>query len=99
MPKLAALSFVGTDASGDYPKVVPWQPKRSGDYGRDCAAGRSYYVELHNLMLLENNPTFLARVISAQVAGGVWEGVEIGFTQAMAERLLAAEAKAQSLAA
>lgn len=50
-------------------------------------------------MLLENNPTFLARVISAQVAGGVWEGVEIGFTQAMAERLLAAEAKAQSLAA
>lgn len=50
-------------------------------------------------MLLENNPTFLARVISAQVRGGVWEGVEIGFTQAMAERLLAAEAKAQSLAA
>ncbi|RWI96417.1 MAG: hypothetical protein E5W06_00180 [Mesorhizobium sp.] len=89
MPKLAKLSFTGVDSSGEYPKVVPWQPKRSGDYSQDCAAGRAYYAELLDLMRQENNPTFLCRVLSAQVKGGVWDAVEIGFTQAMAERLVA----------
>ncbi|RVC71298.1 hypothetical protein EN759_00345 [Mesorhizobium sp. M00.F.Ca.ET.038.03.1.1] len=90
MQRLAELSFVGTDSSGEYPKAVPWQPARSGDYGQDCATGRAYFAELHKLMIDSQNPTYLGRVLNAQVRGGVFEAVEIGFSQALAERLLAA---------
>ncbi|MGX7874441.1 hypothetical protein ACVDG5_018265 [Mesorhizobium sp. ORM6] len=88
--KFEQLTFVGTDASGDYPKPLPWHPKRTGNYSEDCATGREYFRELHEFMLMSDNPTFLTRVLSAQVQGGTWEGVEIGFGQAMSEKLFLA---------
>lgn len=84
------LTFVGTDSSGEYPKPLPWNPTRTGDYAQDCQIGRSYFAELFDLMQSEANPTFLSRVLSAQVQGGTWDAVEIGFSQAMSERLLLA---------
>ncbi|UVK46792.1 hypothetical protein BPNPMPFG_002502 [Mesorhizobium sp. AR07] len=84
------LSFVGIDSTDEFPKVMPWQPTRTGEYTEDCKVGRTYFAELSELMLAQNNPTFLSRVLSAQVAGGKWEGVEIGFSQAMSETLMRA---------
>jgi hypothetical protein len=88
--KFEELSFAGMDTTGAFPKVKPWDPVRSGDYATDCAAGRAYFNELHNLIRDSGNPTFLSRVLSAQVQGGTWEAVEIGFSQAMSESLLRA---------
>ncbi|TPN04524.1 hypothetical protein [Mesorhizobium sp. B2-1-2] len=88
--KFDQLTFVGTDTSGDFPKPLPWNPKRTGNYSEDCAAGREYFRELHQLMLISENPTFLLRVLSAQVQGGTWGGVEIGFSQAMSEKIFLA---------
>lgn len=82
------LSFVGQDTSGDYPKVLPWAPARTGDFPTDCGQGRRYFNELHDFIIASANPTLLSRVLSAQVRGGTWDGVEIGFSQAMAERLM-----------
>lgn len=84
------LTFVGTDTSGDFPRPLPWNPKRTGDYTEDCATGREYFRELQELILKSENPTFLLRVLSAQVKGGVWDGVEIGFAQAMGEKIFLA---------
>ncbi|RWO06304.1 MAG: hypothetical protein EOS07_21940 [Mesorhizobium sp.] len=86
----SSLTFVGVDANGEYPKPLPWNPVRTGDYSVDCATGRAYYFELHNFMLAKSNPTFLSRVLSAQVEGGKWDGVEIGFSQALSEQLMLA---------
>lgn len=82
------LTFVGTDTNGEFPKPLPWNPARTGDYSVDCATGRAYFRELFDLILATSNPTFLPRVLSAQVQGGKWEGVEIGFSHAMAEKLI-----------
>lgn len=87
--KFEELSFVGFDKTGEYTKVKPWSPTRSGDYATDCARGRAYFIELCALMLEAANPTFLCRVLHAQVQGGEWGGVEIGFAQAMSERITA----------
>ena len=87
--KFEELSFVGLDTSGEFPKVKPWAPTRTGDFTQDCARGRAHFVELCDLMDKLDNPTLLCRVLHAQVQGGVWEGVEIGFAQAMGERLTA----------
>lgn len=84
------LTFVGIDSSGEYPKPMPWNPQRTGDYTEDCQAGRAYFHELLDFMQREANPTFLSRVLSAQAQGGKWEAVEIGFSQAMSEKLLVA---------
>lgn len=81
------LSFVGVDTTGEYPKALAWNPTRSGDYAKDCETGRSHFKELQDLMGSESNPLFLCRVLRAQVEGGKWEAIEIGFAQAMAERL------------
>lgn len=82
------LTFVGVDNSGEFPKPMPWQPVRTGDYSADCAAGRAYFTELRDLIVSTDNPAFLSRVLSAQVQGGKWDGVEIGFSQAMSEKLV-----------
>ncbi|MER9524064.1 hypothetical protein NKI96_10810 [Mesorhizobium sp. M0292] len=84
------LTFVGIDSSGEYPKPMPWHPQRTDDYAADCQLGRSYFQELFEFMQKEANTAFLSRVLSAQVAGGRWDAVEIGFSQAMSEKLLVA---------
>jgi hypothetical protein len=88
--KFEDLSFVGADDSGEFPKVDPWKPTRTGDYATDCSTGRKYFNELLAFIERTGNPTLLCRVLSAQVRGGVWNGVEIGFAQAMGEMLQAA---------
>lgn len=88
--KFEQLTFVGTDTSGAFPRSIPWNPKRTGNYSEDCATGRECFRELHEFMLMSDNPTFLVRVLSAQVKGGVWDGVETGFAQAMSEKLFLA---------
>lgn len=88
--EFAELSFTGLDTSGEYPKVMPWNPRRTGDHGKDCAIGRAYFEELLQHMEQKGNPLLLLRVINAQVQAGTWESIEIGFTQAMSERLLLA---------
>lgn len=84
------LSFVASDTSGDFPKVMPWAPKRSGDYKKDCETGRAAFRELSEYIAETDNPTLLGRVLEAQVRGGVWDATEIGFAQAMSEALMAA---------
>lgn len=84
------LSFVGKDTSGEYPRVLPWAPARTGDYPTDCARGRAYFAELHDCTMTTGNPTLLSRVLSAQIKGGEWGAVEIGFAQAMAEKIIQA---------
>lgn len=88
--KFSELSFVGADTTGEFEKVVPWNPVRTGDYSIDCTQGRVYFAELRKYIIQTGNPSVLSRVLAAQVRGGVWDAVEIGFSQAMAEALLVA---------
>ncbi len=83
--KFSDLSFVGVDNTGEFEKVLPWDPLRTGDYEKDCAQGRHYFQELKNYIQATGNPTLFCRVLSAQVRGGTWDAVEIGFSQAMGE--------------
>lgn len=87
---LSDLSFVQPDNSGDFPKLLLWEPQRTDDYGRDTAHGGRCYEELAAKMAEDGNPTLLLRVMEAQVLGGVWAGPEIGFAQRMAEAVIAA---------
>lgn len=64
-----------------------WTPDRTGNFETDCATGRSYFRALQELILKTGNPLFLSRVLHAQVEGGKWEGVEIGFAQALGEQI------------
>lgn len=66
-------------------RVHAWSPKRSGEYQVDCACGRLYFEQLQAAMVASDNTLLLSQVLQAQVSGGRWEGVEIGFAQAMAE--------------
>lgn len=86
--KFETLSFVDVREVDGFPKIDAWKPERTDDYTKDCAKGRAYFSELYGLLLDSGNPTFLSRVLAAQVRGGKWEAVEIGFTQAMAEKLM-----------
>lgn len=86
--KFSDLSFVGVDSTGEFEKVVPWDPVRTGDYEKDCAEGRRHFQELRTFIQATGNPTLLLRVLAAQVRGGVWDAMEIGFAQAMAEATL-----------
>ncbi|MGA1831653.1 hypothetical protein [Rhizobium wenxiniae] len=66
-----------------------WVPERSGDYETDCISGRRYFTRLLDLMRRTDNPLLLSRVMHAQVTTGQWEAVEIGFAQAMSEKIMA----------
>lgn len=82
------LAFVSTDNSGEQSKIKPWNPRRTGDYAKDCALGRDYFDELYRIMVRNDEPLLLNRVLADQVRGGVWDGVEIGFSQAMSDKLI-----------
>jgi len=82
------LAFVSVDGPDDRPVENAWSPLRSGNFEKDCATGRRYFSELYRLMKSNDNPMYLSRVLAAQARAGKWEGVEIGFAQAMAEQLL-----------
>ncbi|EGL63598.1 hypothetical protein AGRO_3667 [Agrobacterium sp. ATCC 31749] len=77
------LPFVASDTG----RIQPWAPVRTDDYQADCDTGRLYFTQLRSVMTATENPLHLSRVLQAQVEAGKWEGVEIGFAQAMAEAL------------
>lgn len=78
------------DNTGEFAKVVPWRPARTGNYETDCAQGKTYFQELRDYVQATGNPAVLNRVLASQVRSGVWDGVEIGFAQGMAEAVLLA---------
>lgn len=77
------LPFVASNEG----RLHPWTPVRTNDYQADCDTGRLYFTQLRSVMTATENPLHLSRVLQAQVEAGKWEGVEIGFAQAMAEAL------------
>jgi len=64
-----------------------WNPERSENYSRDCALGRLLFKELLDDMKKTGNVYLLSRTVEAQVANGIFGGVEIGFHAALTEAL------------
>lgn len=62
--------------------------KRSGDYTKDCALGRSFCHSLFMVINTSGNRMFLSRVLQGQVAGGKWEAIEVGFAQALTDEVM-----------
>jgi len=88
---LIGMSFVSTDDGGECPRIKSaWAPTRTGDYAADCEQGRAYFQELRGMMAANANPSYLSHVLHAQMEGGQWDGVEIGFAQAMGEMITVA---------
>lgn len=79
---LSELDFVQTV---DGRLVSTWSPTRTGDHAKDCATGRTYGVQMLDLMRRQSNPVLLGQVTQGIVSGGIYSGVEIGFMQAIAE--------------
>lgn len=77
------LSFVGNGK--DY-----WAPERTDSYATDCRNGRSYASELIDYIAYAEAAPFLGHVCAAIAASGVHGGVEVGFFQELAERLITA---------
>ena len=67
--------------------VKQWSPERSGNFSKDCTLGRLLFKEVLDEMQKSGNVYLLLRTIEAQVDAGVFDGVEIGFHQALTERL------------
>lgn len=82
------LSFVEIDVDNPIRQVRTWQPKRTNDYAQDCALGREMFNETLERMKQTGNVYILSRIIEGQVDAGVFDGVEIGFHQALTEKLL-----------
>jgi len=80
------LPFVKCDETGHV--ISTWTVESSGDYSKDCATGRHHFDQLLRAIDASGNLLLLSRVIEGQVKAGHWSGIEIGFTQAMAERVL-----------
>lgn len=68
--------------------ISTWKVEPSGDYSKDCVTGRHYFEQLLRAIETNGNILLLSRVIEGQVKAGQWGGIEIGFNQAMAERVL-----------
>lgn len=83
-PAALMLSFVALDNYA----INFWAPQRDGDYEVDCARGRAYAHELVTYMRHHRNPTILGSVMRSITTGGVYEGVEIGFSHQLALSLV-----------
>lgn len=82
------LSFMEVDTADPTRVVRAWNPSRSDDYNKDCTAGRKMFNDTLECMKRDRNVYLLSRIIEAQVDGGVFGGVEIGFHAALTDRLL-----------
>lgn len=87
MPQTASLTDLDFVHSVEGRLVSTWSPARTGDYTKDCAAGRSWAKQLLGLMQRQSNPILLGQVMQGMVAGGIYAGVEIGFMQGISESL------------
>ncbi len=83
------MSFESLPFVHKFPKgrTTAWHPERTGCFETDCATGRAYFRALQELILSTGNPLYLSRVLHAQVEEGTWDGVEIGFAQALGEQI------------
>jgi hypothetical protein len=66
-------------------KRSAWLVKRTGDYTFDCYLGHELARLTLRAMRTGSNPTLLGGIIADMVRGGVWGGVEVGFTYTIAE--------------
>lgn len=68
-----------------------WTPERPEDYAHACELGREYADEfmLHCKHVDDRGETgsMLNKITAAMVAGGVYGGVEVAFSQAIGERI------------
>lgn len=87
MTKLTnTLSFTSQAGS----EINLWAPTETGEWATDTAAGRTYAAELIDVMRTNEAPMLLGHVAKAIVARGKHGGVEVGFFQQIAEKLMVA---------
>ncbi|WP_458393494.1 hypothetical protein [Rhizobium brockwellii] len=85
MTKLTStLSFAAQAGS----EIDLWTPAETGDWATDNATGRAYALELIGVMKANEAPILLGHVAKAIGARGKHGGVEVGFFQQIAEKLL-----------
>lgn len=60
-----------------------WAPQRTGNYEKDCATGRAYGKALIDFIRERESPQVFGHIARAMTAGGVFEGVEVGFCSAI----------------
>ncbi|MEI4473336.1 hypothetical protein V8J39_18735 [Frigidibacter sp. MR17.24] len=65
-----------------------WSPSRTGVWRRDNAQGRELADALEKRMTETNNPSLLGWTVKAIIDGGIYDGVEVGFCQRVAERAI-----------
>lgn len=76
-------TFAQVDGNGNV--VSLWKPEVTGDYAKDCAAGRNYADEVVRSMIAEEKPALLGWVIRGFGQDESRHGVEVGFCQRIAE--------------
>ena len=69
-----------------------WVPVRTGDWARDNALGRSYARHEIQAMQKSGSTIRLVAIMRAIVSKGHYDGVEAGFVQEVASRVLETEA-------
>jgi hypothetical protein len=74
---LERLPFASQRENGS---VNLWDPAEPGEYSEACALGRRYAAELHEHMIVIENPMLLGAVVRAIIDRGKFCGVEAGFT-------------------
>ena len=81
-----SYSFSKIDSHGN--TVSLWSPVTSGDYAKDCEKGRKYADEVVNEMREAGNTGLLGWVVRGFGQDKSRHGVEVGFTQRIAEYAL-----------
>ena len=88
MTKLAnTLSF--TNQAGS--EINLWAPAETGDWAADTVTGRAYASELISVMRDNEAPMLLGHIVKAMGSRGKHGGIEVGFFQLIAEKLLRAQ--------
>ena len=64
-----------------------WVPFRTGDWGRDNTVGRVYARRFIAHVREENCTMMMVSILRTMVQKGVYDGVEAGFMQELAERI------------
>lgn len=87
MSKLINTLSFATQAGSE---INLWTPTETGDWAADTATGRTYARELISVMKANEATILLGHVAKAIGARGKHGGVEVGFFQQIAEKLLLA---------
>ena len=65
-----------------------WAPGAAGSYVKDCQLGRAHAQLMLDLIRETRSPTIYPAVARCMTMSGQFGGVEVGFTQRVAEELL-----------